>query len=73
VHWSCVWQDVLGINGLVCCLYYVPGIAPLQKYIPLISPSVCIAAAFFRPVSVNHVQNEEMLYGLFEFESLENV
>jgi len=71
VHLICVRQDVLGINGRVCCPYYVNGIASLQKYIPLSSPSVCIAAAFFRAISVNHMQNEEMLYGLFEFGSLE--
>jgi sulfur relay (sulfurtransferase) complex TusBCD TusD component (DsrE family) len=35
--------------------------------------SVCIATALSRAVSVNHVHSEEMLYGLFEIGSLENV
>jgi sulfur relay (sulfurtransferase) complex TusBCD TusD component (DsrE family) len=34
---------------------------------------VCIAAALSRAVSVNDVHSEEMLYGLFEIVSLENV
>jgi sulfur relay (sulfurtransferase) complex TusBCD TusD component (DsrE family) len=38
-----------------------------------VSLSICIATALSRAVSVNHVHSEEMLYGLFEIGSLENV